>query len=52
MKDQNKEKQESEKKNAENQPNLQDKPDDTRVPTITPANENGEPGPAKETAKN
>ena len=52
MKDQNQENQDNEKKSAENQSNLQDKPDDTRVPTITPANDNGEPVPAKETAKN
>jgi len=30
------------------EPNIQSKPDDKRVPTVTPANDNGEPGPAKE----
>ncbi|EHQ30181.1 hypothetical protein [Mucilaginibacter paludis] len=33
------------------QPEKQDKPDGVRVATVTPDNENGEPGaPAKETA--
>lgn len=29
-----------------NQPNVQDKPDDKRVKTVTPANDNGKPGPS------
>lgn len=28
-----------------NQPTKQDKPDDERVPTITPDNDSGDPGP-------
>jgi hypothetical protein len=29
------------------QPNVQDKPDEERVPTITPAQDSGEPAPPK-----
>ncbi|GGH07225.1 hypothetical protein [Mucilaginibacter phyllosphaerae] len=30
------------------EPNVQDKPDDTRVKTVTPGNDNGDPGPDTE----
>jgi hypothetical protein len=29
-------------------PNVQDKPDDTRVETVVPGNDNGDPGPSSE----
>jgi hypothetical protein len=47
MKDQEEEKQENTTGDA-SQPNIQDKPDDIRVPTVTPANDSGEPGPDDE----
>ncbi|WDF53644.1 hypothetical protein [Mucilaginibacter sp. KACC 22063] len=31
-----------------NEPNVQDKPDDVLVPTVTPDHDNGEPGPSGE----
>lgn len=34
------------------EPGVQDKPDDTRVKTVTPDNDNGDPGPSTEQASN
>ncbi|MCJ8209835.1 hypothetical protein MUY27_08950 [Mucilaginibacter sp. RS28] len=30
----------------DNEPNVQDKPDEVRVPTVTPGNDSGDPGPS------
>lgn len=35
-----------------NEPGVQDKPDDTRVKTVTPDNDNGDPGPSTEKSSN
>jgi hypothetical protein len=35
-----------------NTPNVQNKPDDTRVDTVTPDNDNGTPGPSTEDTSN
>jgi len=47
MKNSDKKNEEKKEEFSKGEPNVQDKPDDKRVPTVTPANENGKPGPAE-----
>jgi len=47
MKNSNKEKGTDSNRRNKSEPNVQDKPDDKRVKTVTPANDNGKAGPAE-----
>ena len=47
MKSSDKEKQTDRNTRNKSEPYVQDKPDDKRVKTVTPANDNGKAGPAE-----
>lgn len=47
MKKSDKEKPSGNSRGSKSEPYVQDKPDEKRVKTVTPANDNGKPGPDK-----